>query len=105
MTPEIINVLIQIPLVGAFIWFTLRLSDIHQKERTARDAAWQAWLTDQNMQMREFLAEQRSASNGALARLAEEIKSNTTHTAELTGVITRHDERMTTRLAIEKEGA
>lgn len=63
MTDAVINLLIQIPLVGIFIWFILerdKRSDVKQLER---DQQW-----------REFLKEQREQNNAAIARLAEEIK-------------------------------
>lgn len=62
----IISLLVQVPLVGIFVWFTLQLSKNMQKQQDERDAQW-----------RDFLREQRESNNAALGRLADEIKSNT----------------------------
>jgi Tfp pilus assembly protein PilO len=76
MPDPIINLLIQIPLVGIFIWFILerdKRSDAQQKER---DQQW-----------REFLKEQREQNNAAVSRLAEEQKEMRSEFAKLAGVI------------------
>jgi hypothetical protein len=59
-----INLLIQIPLVGIFVWFTLERDKRAQANEVERDTQW-----------RDFLKEQRVANNEALGRLAEEIKN------------------------------
>ena len=43
---EWINLLVQLPLVGVFIWFTLRLMQMVQDEREKRDTEWRTWLSD-----------------------------------------------------------
>jgi hypothetical protein len=76
MPESVINLLIQIPLVGIFIWFILerdKRSDVKQLER---DEQW-----------REFLKEQRAQNNAAVSRLAEEQKEMRAEFAKLAGVI------------------
>ena len=54
-----IGLLIQVPLVGVFIWFALRLVDTFLKTLEARDKQWQ-----------EFLTQQRKETNEAMTNLA-----------------------------------
>lgn len=35
-----VALLVQVPLVGVFIWYSLKLADIHQKSLCARDEAY-----------------------------------------------------------------
>lgn len=81
-----IGLLIQVPLVGIFIWFTLRIVDRFLKTLEQRDLQWQ-----------EFLAGQRKENSEALsslaARLGDEIKSIAVEVARFNGVLTAHDAR------------
>ena len=78
-----ISLLIQVPLVGIFVWFTLQITRNFQASQEKRDQEW-----------REFLIEQRQANNLALARLAEEIKTITHELAGMKEVIVVHDQRV-----------
>jgi len=52
---EVITLLAQIPLVGIFVWFTLRLSADFRSDAKARDAEWQSFITQQNELWRGFV--------------------------------------------------
>ncbi len=75
-----ISLFIQIPLVGIFVWFSLRLISIFLESLDKRDAQWKA-----------FLEEQRKASHEAIAhmagRFADEIKALAKEVAEIRGKI------------------
>ena len=71
-----INLLIQVPLVGVFIWFAIRQTEMFLSALEKRDVAW-----------REFLSEQRHAGNRAIERLADEIKEISSEVAELRGKV------------------
>ena len=60
MTPELIGLLVQIPLVGIFVWFSLQLIAIFLKAIDARDQQWRAWMEAE-----------RHANNEALKNMAE----------------------------------
>ena len=63
MTPNVeayIGLLIQIPLVGIFVWFSLQLISTFLKAIEQRDQAW-----------RDFLAQQRSYDREAIAHMAQ----------------------------------
>lgn len=101
MFPDtVINLLIQIPLVGIFVWSSLetmkrqdareaKRDDMQATERQARDAAW-----------REFLAEQRSQNNLAIARIAEEVKVVTQEVSKMSAILSAHDASSKERYAV-----
>jgi len=82
MPEGLANLLIQIPLVGIFIWFILERDKRSDLAEEKRDKQW-----------REFLSEQREASNAAISRLAEEIKSIGQEVTRLGAVLSAHDVR------------
>jgi len=86
----VISLLIQIPLVGIFVWFTLKLSDQHRQERKERDRDWREWLNDERRNTQDFLIQERKMRDEAFAksfgRLAEEVRGVQT-------VLVKHDER------------
>ena len=53
--PEYINLLIQIPLVGIFVWFSLRLSSDHRADAERRDVQWQMFIEQQNQIWLSFI--------------------------------------------------
>jgi len=55
--PEYIPLLIQIPLVGIFVWFTLRLSADYRADASRRDEQWQKFIEQQNELWRSFIKE------------------------------------------------
>lgn len=52
----------------------------------------------------EFIREQRTASNEALARLAEEIKTLSNITHETRNIVVRHDAQVESRLPVPRTG-
>jgi hypothetical protein len=74
-----IGLLIQIPLVGIFVWFSLRLIDLFLKSLDLRDAQW-----------KEFIKQEREASNIAIThmaqRFADEIRSLSKEISILNGL-------------------
>jgi uncharacterized protein YciU (UPF0263 family) len=97
MDPNLIAVFIeQAPslIFGVIIiWFVLKLTERNAKERLDRDEEWRRWLANESQQNREFFREYKVAQNDTTARLAEEIKANTTKLAELTVIMLEHDRR------------
>lgn len=76
---DYIGLLIQVPLVGVFIWFALKQTSMFLDSIEKRDTQWQ-----------QFLKEQREATDASMqnlaARLGDEIKSLSQEVAELRGV-------------------
>lgn len=90
---------LQLPIVGIFMWFTLEMIKREQNERVKRDEDW-----------RQFLTEQREATNAGLSRLAEEIKDNGKLVATTNALLINHDASVklisaTLQAAIEKSQA
>ena len=75
-----IGLLIQVPLVGVFIWFALKLVSIFMESLEKRDQQWQ-----------NFLREQREATTAAInamgTRMGEEMKALSREVYELRGMI------------------
>ncbi|MBK8421764.1 hypothetical protein [Candidatus Villigracilis saccharophilus] len=75
-----ISLLIQVPLVGIFVWFSLQLISYFLKSIDTRDAAW-----------REYMTQQREANNQAIKHMAErfsdEIRTLGKEVAALKGQI------------------
>jgi hypothetical protein len=76
-----IGLLIQVPLVGVFIWFALKLVSTFLESLEHRDLQWQS-----------FLKEQREANNMAIGRLAEELKTINTNIGRLEVILLGHDQ-------------
>jgi len=75
MDPNLISLLVQIPLVGIFVWFTLRMSADYRADTNRRDDQWQKFIEQQNELWRNFIRElvERSseAEDMTSQRLAE----------------------------------
>ena len=69
-----IGLLVQVPLVGMFIWFTLRQNKDFLTAMEKRDDQW-----------REFLRAQTESMNSAISRIAEEVKLMSRELSELRG--------------------
>jgi Na+/phosphate symporter len=76
----VVSLLIQVPLVGIFVWFTLSVMKQNQLSSEKRDGEW-----------RDFLREQRESSNHALSRIAEEVKVMSQQLAAMQSMLTQHD--------------
>ena len=97
MNDQYISLLVQVPLVGIFIYFTLRLISIFNATIEKRDDAWQTAIEKRDQEWRIFLSEQRTASNETIvalgARFGNEIKDVGEKVATLTGILLAHDAR------------
>ena len=75
-----VGLLIQVPLVGIFVWFALALIKMFNESIDKRDVAW-----------RDFLEQQRKSNNEAIAHMAErfadEIKTTGKEVAALRGAL------------------
>lgn len=64
MSPELIGMLVQIPVVGVFIYFVLQSNKAHQANVLANQVERQAWLSSQNAQWQNWLASQNNQWQG-----------------------------------------
>lgn len=69
-----IGLLVQVPLVGLFIWFALRQSGEFLKAMEKRDEQW-----------RDYLRSQTESTIAAISRIAEEVKNLGREVSELRG--------------------
>jgi hypothetical protein len=88
---NILTLLIQIPVVAAFIWFTLQLAkmqqanlsahqatldktqEAHVAERLEMNRRWQDWHTQANTIFLNFLAEEREHRRALIATISVDI--------------------------------
>lgn len=84
---DYIGLLIQVPLVGIFVWFALQLVRLFNDTITKRDDAWRVFLEQQEEASRSFLKQNADASTAAIqqmtARFADEIRNLTKEITEL----------------------
>lgn len=89
-----IGLLIQVPIVGIFIIFTLKIVDRFMQSMEKRDQA----MESRDDKWQNFLAEQRTEFSAAIASLAarfgDEIKSLSLEVSRMNGVLTAHDARL-----------
>jgi hypothetical protein len=90
-TEAYIGLLIQVPLVGIFVWFSLKIVSIFMASLDLRDRQWTTSLESRDKQWQDFLEQQRKANNEAIAHMAQrfsdEIKQLGKEVAELRGAI------------------
>lgn len=79
MSEPLLNLLIQVPIVGAFIYFCITLIDKFLGFLKERDTHWQTWMTEQNNHEREYKA-----------RIAAELNVVTQNLSELGGKMDTH---------------
>jgi hypothetical protein len=80
MPDSVISLLVQIPIVAAFIWFTLKIRDEERHERKDRDNDWRGWLKEEHTEFMLFLTEERNS------RAVQLEKSFGILSAELKGI-------------------
>ncbi len=99
---DYIGLLIQVPLVGIFIYFTLKLINIFMaaqaeflKTLQQQNEKWEHATKQRDEQWQTFLREQRDTTNEAMvslaARLGDEIKNIAQVVARLEGMMLEHD--------------
>lgn len=91
MTPEVLGLLFQIPLVGIFVWYNLENQKRQDARDKARDELFVNELRERDEQWRTFLKEQGEHGNFAIARIAEEVKTVTQEVARMNTVLISHD--------------
>lgn len=80
MPESVINLFVQVPLVGIFIWFILQRDKQTAASEERRDQQW-----------REFLREEREMRSASIGRLAEEMKQMGQEVARVATLLSSHD--------------
>lgn len=88
----IVNQVPSVAMALLFAWFALRLLERMDNAASRRDDAW-----------REFLTQEREARKESTARLAEELKENTTSLVMLGQAMDRHDKQVTSAIEVMKD--
>ena len=77
---SLISLFIQIPLVFAFMWFTLKLQSIFNASLEKRDADWRA-----------FMKQQQESWQAALTMLSGDVRDLVKSTEATAALLTQHD--------------
>ncbi len=88
------SLLVQIPVVAIFVWFTL---EINKRNTTSMEAIAKCTsdaTEKRDAEWREFLKDQREQNNAALGRLAEELKANSRQVAVLQSLVVEHSSQL-----------
>lgn len=74
MTPDnYIGLLIQIPLVGIFVWFSLNLINTFLKSIDERDKQWRVWMEQERRANNEAIAHMGASLTAEVRNLAQRI--------------------------------
>lgn len=68
-----ISLLLQVPLVGIFVWFSLQVINLFLKSLDARDQQWKAWLEAERRANQEAVSHMASRFADEIRNLAKEI--------------------------------
>jgi hypothetical protein len=71
-----LNLIVQIPVVGIFIWFILEWTKRNNVAQIARDREW-----------RDFMREERKSHADNLSQLVEEIKTIGNQVGTVSGIL------------------
>ena len=90
---DIVSLLIQIPLVGIFVWFSLRLSADYRADAEKRDTQWQAFIVQQNELWRNFIRELVERSSSADDTVSQRLTELALVIRSLVDDFKGHDQR------------
>jgi hypothetical protein len=95
-----LQILLQIPLVAAFMWFVLERDKRDRDERDKRDQRDQEYRQLRDQEWRDFLAGQREVNVAALADLSREMQGAVEGLQSLQMAAVQHD--IMTREVLQK---
>ncbi len=75
MSSDFINLLIQIPLVGIFIYYVLTSNKQHAISAKDNHAEWRDWLREERVARQEFAERQNHLITASIERMNERIAS------------------------------
>jgi hypothetical protein len=93
---DLISLLIQIPLVGIFVWFALRLSADYRTDTARRDEQWQRFIEQQNELWRNFIRELVERSSNSEDMTAQRLTELATVIRGLLDDFKAHDAKART---------
>ena len=96
MPPEIIGVLVQVPVVAAFVVFVLQQMKTQQQSIRDNHHEWQVWLKAQNEQWQKWIGEQNRIFLEAMAQDGDRESAERRELAETMRHLDGSIERQTT---------
>ncbi len=86
---DYIAMLVQVPIVGIFVWFSLQMLSKFLDALEQRDLAWREFIKQQAESNQDFLKQQSEVSTAAIqamtTRFADEIRNLGKEVAEFRG--------------------
>ena len=113
--PAILPLLLQIPIVGAFIVFTLKMQESFQNTQKERDQSWQAFLKEErqdylaqeirrDIEWQKFLGERSLQNRDILEGIIGQLREMSLNISSLNALLVSHDttvREQLTRLSVE----
>ncbi len=84
LSPEILNLIIQLPIVGLFVWYTLQSQKQNAEANATRDAEWRKFLQEQQDRYNETLSEIVEKNNASLTEVAGQLSALSEQISRLT---------------------
>lgn len=94
LSQEIVQLLIQVPLLGVFVWFTLKLSGDFRADTAKRDEQWQKFIEQQNELWRNFIRELVERSSSADDTVSQRLSELALVIRSLVDDFKTHDQRI-----------
>jgi len=91
-----ITILVQIPIIAAFIWFVLEMNKRQKEYDEKREISAAEEREKRDKEWRDFLSNERRASEATLGKVANRLDS-------LGEVIEKHDQKLDMAIAVMKE--
>lgn len=92
---SLISLLVQIPLVGAFMWFVLRIQDANNKERARLDALYTEAQEKRDNQFLQAIKDLQETHVLSISRIADEVKIVNSNVIANQALLNQHDNHMT----------
>lgn len=85
------QLVVQLPLVAAFIWYTLELAKRDGAARAARDAAWRDFMREQQAHWQAFIDAQNRVMIAGLADVTREMCEFGQRLERMSELLVRHN--------------
>lgn len=91
MPTEWIQVFIQIPLVAAFIWYTLELWRRNSDVERQRDDSWRCFMREQQTYWQSFIDAQNQVMIAGLSDVTNEMCRVSERLEQMSDLLVRHN--------------
>lgn len=100
MSDAMLQFLVQIPIVAAFIWYTLKRDERESAARKERSGEWRTFMTEQQMCWQTFIAAQNTVLIAGLGDVTVQLGKVADQLDQLYRSVALHD--MAVRDAVQQ---